>query len=423
MARGNHLCGSLQQPGLPRLGGRRRHGDDGIERDHFFYLQPRASPAVIAVALLALDIALSRFTLARPHVLAWPLLAGWTVLLMTAEEGRPPKLRWTLLLVIWTNLHASFPLALPVAAAIGLDTSIKTRWKHLREWLVFGTASIVAASLNANGLAGILQPLKISSLSILPIIGEWKATTLENSKTFFVLFLCGLAALLRARIRFPAGRLSLLIVMLALAFAHIRHQSSFAILAACIIPTLWASRVSGEKVPRWTIAGALPLVIFRALMPLHPPLNSANPWPMIAAIPEQLRSEPVFNEYTFGGPLIRSGIKPYIDGRAEMYGDEFVQNYHQITDGDAGAFEATVEQYGIEWVMLPWDEKQLIGVLRKSGAWCRIYSDRLGLIAVKRASPNAGLCLAPTRAKVAAIGRGTGQVFGLGARRRRHRSN
>jgi hypothetical protein len=359
----------------------------------FFYLKPRVSPVVMALAFPALDLVISRFALARPHVLAWPLLAAWTVILSrSAENGRPPKLWWVLLLTIWTNLHASFPLALPVAAAIGLDACIKSQWKLFREWIIFGLASILAMSLNANGIAGVIQPFKISGLSILPIIGEWHASTTDNSKLFFAIFLSGVGALLWARPRIPVGRLLLLLVMLGLAFAHVRHQASFAIVAICIIPTLWKSEPLQGKLPYWALVGALPFLIGRALVPLTPPVSSANPWPMIHVLPAELRSEPVFNEYTFGGPLILSGIKVYIDGRAEMYGDDFVTGYSRMMTDDFGAFERTVKKYAIAWTIIPWSEKYLARELIKSADWCPIYKDQLGMIAVRKSGASGRLC-------------------------------
>jgi hypothetical protein len=126
-------------------------------------------------------------------------------------------------------------------------------------------------------------------------------------------------------------------------------------------------------------------------------VNSGNPWRIIAAIPERLKSQRVFNEYSFGGPLILSGIKVYIDGRAEMYGDAFVTNYSQMTKNDFGAFERTVRRYNIQWVMLPLSEKYLVREIRKSGIWCEIYRDQLGMIAVKKVGLSGDLCSRPTR--------------------------
>ena len=39
-------------------------------------------------------------------------------------------------------------------------------------------------------------------------------------------------------------------------------------------------------------------------------------------------SGPVFNDYDFGGYLIFSGIPTYIDGRAELYGQDFFSDYY-----------------------------------------------------------------------------------------------
>ena len=100
-------------------------------------------------------------------------------------------------------------------------------------------------------------------------------------------------------------------------------------------------------------------------------------------MPPSLRTQPVFNEYTFGGPLILAGIKPYIDGRAEIYGDAFVADYANIIDGDMAAYDRAVERYGIRWAMLPRTSNALIRELETSGQWRRIYADRIGVIEVK----------------------------------------
>ena len=294
----------------------------------FFYLQRRVSVVVASASLLMLEIVLAPFVLARPHLLAWPLLAGWTiVLLRAAEKGRPPSLWWTLLLVVWTNAHASFPLALPIAGAIGLDSVIEARWTNFRQWLVFGIVSALALMLNANGLAGLLQPFRTASLTMLPLIGEWHpSSTAQHAR-----ILRRPAAWHRwnavdghsradrpapapagpARPRLPArappGDL------------HHRRRPRR--------PALARIRPSAAKVPKWLLLGCVPMLAYALLAPMKPPEGRANPRSLIAAVPAGLRSQPVFNEYSFGGPLILAGIKPYIDGRAEIYGDDFVENY------------------------------------------------------------------------------------------------
>ena len=246
--------------------------------------------------------------------------------------------------------------------------------------------------LNANGIGGLLQPFRISSLSMLGQIGEWHSSSPKNSPIFFAVLLLGLGALNWSGIRIPIGRLALLLALIAMAIAHVRHQALFVLVAACVIPPLLQTKPSNSRVPKWFLAAALPLLAFRAFVPMTPPETAGNPWHLLRAIPPQLRAQPVFNEYSFGGPLILAGIKPYIDGRAELYGDSYVDDYIHMTEGDFSAFQRAVARFNIQWVILPWDEKYLLRNLAASGDWCEIYADKLGMIAVRKASLRSCSC-------------------------------
>jgi hypothetical protein len=358
----------------------------------FFHLQKSVPPIVIAAILAMLDLVLAPFVLARPHVLAWPLIVGWTILLVkAAETGRPPPLWSALILVVWTNLHASFPLAILIGAGLGLDALIKSKWSTAREWMVFAGVCLVALMFNANGIAGLLQPFRTSGLAMLPLIGEWHPSSFHATPFFFAGLLIGAGALLWARISVPIGQGLLLVAMLAMAFAHVRHQSSFIIVAACVLPALSrASEPVQSEVPKWLLLGALPLLAFRALSPLVFPENEANPSRLLAAVPAELRSQSLFNSYIFGGPLILAGISPYIDGRAEIYGDAFVADYVHIANGDMRAFNRAVQRYDIRWAMVAKSNEKLIDAIESSGSWKRIYSDDVGVIDVRTGtSPDA----------------------------------
>jgi hypothetical protein len=218
---------------------------------------------------------------------------------------------------------------------------------------------------------------------MLPFIGEWHASSPNATPCFYAVLLLGLAVLLWRGIRVPIGRLALLLVLLGLAFAHVRHQSAFIIVAALVIPPLLHTRATTADVPKWLLLGAVPMLAYACLSGFSPPESAANPRSLIAAVPPSLRMQPVFNEYTFGGPLILAGIRPYIDGRAEIYGDAFVADYAAIIDGDMDAFDRAVQRYGIRWAMLPRSSKRLIAGLESSGEWRRIYADRIGVIEVR----------------------------------------
>jgi hypothetical protein len=350
----------------------------------FFYLRRGASPIAIAAALLTMDFVLIPFTLARPHVLVWPLLAAWTILLVRAdEEGRAPPLWGALIPLLWTNLHGSFPVAAPIGAAIAFDALQKTRWSNWRQWALFALASAVGMLLNANGLRGLLRPFEMENLAILPLVQEWQPSTIQWMPQFYAALGIGLFAMLYRGVRVPIGRLLLLLALAALAFSQVRHQSWFVIVAACVVPPLMASPPARDRAPAWLALAAIPLLIARALWPITPTENAANPRHLIAAVPASLRDRPMINGYTFGGPMILAGMRPYIDGRADMYGDAFVLDYSRIIDGDMGRFDAAVARYGIRWTMLP-TGSALNQALDRSRQWKRIYADRVGAIHVRR---------------------------------------
>jgi hypothetical protein len=340
--------------------------------------------------IVAMDFVLVPMLLARPHLLTWPLLASWTLLMLRArEQDRAPPLYAALLMTLWANLHGGFVFGLAIAAAFGLEALVDSpdKGRAFRQWLVFGIACAVACMINGNGLEGVLHPLRFTHLQMLPLIDEWKPSTPVRTPFSFAVLAITLALIVWKRPRLPWMRWLLLGAMLSLALFQVRHQATLAILAAMILPQgFGAERRSADR-PSGRIAAiaAVLLVALRATMPLQPADNQANPWRLIAAVPPQLRSQPVLNGYSMGGPLILSGIRPYVDGRGDMYGDELVVGYAKIVHGDAALFAEAVQRWKIRWVMLPNDSK-LIPVVQRTPGWRLVARDNVGVI-YERTSP------------------------------------
>ena len=357
----------------------------GLHAILFLHLRRSLGPFGIAVTFVLMDVMLGAFMLARPHVLVWPILAGWTVMLLRAvEAGRAPPLWGALIMVVWTNLHGSFPLGIIIAGGFAIDAMLASRWKLLAQWSAFLVASVLCALLNANGLPGLLQPFHIAGLEMLPRIQEWQPSTPAITPQFYVALLSGLGLLLWSGVKVPLGRLLLLLGMLGLAFSQLRHQSWFAIVAASALPPLFGG-CALDKHRVWPVMlMAISFLALRLLIPLTPVESPANPNQLLGAVPKDLRSKPVLNGYTFGGPLILAGIKPYIDGRAEIYGDAFFTDYTKIIDGDLASFNRAVRRYGIQWTILPRSNGKLIHELDASSEWQRIAFSEAGVIHVRR---------------------------------------
>lgn len=366
----------------------------------FLYLAPRAGPIALFLAMLGLSVALAAFILARPHVLVWPLLAGWTITLLKAvESGRRPPAWLALLMVLWANLHGSFLLGFLIYGFLALEALMAAGWPRrlLAGWAAVGIASVAATLLNANGLAGLIHPLTITSMETLPLIEEWRPTSVDRTPFFFGPLALAAAALAITRPRLPPARGALLVILLAMALLQLRHQTWLAIAAVLLLVPHLSSPAAGappmfdgsRRRRTWiasALAAAAAVIAVRLAAPLQPTENEANPAGLLAAIPAELKRAPVLNGYTFGGPLILHGYRPYIDGRADMYGDEFVRDWRRIVDGDTRRFEAAVARYGLEWTMLP-RGTELIRFLDRSPEWRRIHADRIGVIHVRREPP------------------------------------
>ena len=356
----------------------------GLQVIVFSHIRRSVGPIGIALTIAAMDAVLGAFLLARPHLLVWPIMAAWTaILLRAAESGKTPPWWSPLLLIAWTNIHASFPLAIVIAGAIALDALIAAKWRTLPQWTMFLAICILALLLNANGIRGVLQPFHITELNMLPMIKEWQPSSPGLTPQFYGTLLLIVGLLLWRGIKLPIGQLLLLLFLLALAFKQLRHQEWLAIVAAVVLPAHFYSEGWPKPGVKPFLLLAAAAIAVRMVVPIAPSETDADPTRLIAAVPPQLRSQPVLNGYSFGGPLILAGIRPYIDGRAEMYGDAFFADYVEITDGNLAAFNRAVKRYDIRWTMLPLTQKDLIDRIEASGEWRRIYSDNVGVIDVR----------------------------------------
>jgi hypothetical protein len=220
---------------------------------------------------------------------------------------------------------------------------------------------------------------------MLPLIDEWKPSNPAVTPFFFAMLAAALVLVLLKRPKLPPVRWLLLAGLLVLALLQVRHQAVLAIVAAIVLPTGCTKSTTVEHRTAALLAaaaGAL-FVAIRAAMPVALPYTEPNPWKLIAHVPPPLRSEPVLNGYAMGGPLILSGIRPYVDGRGDMYGDELVVGYKRITEGDAAALRQAVERWNIRWAILPNRYAKLIALLDRSPEWRRIYKDEVGAIYVR----------------------------------------
>jgi hypothetical protein len=347
----------------------------------------RALPFRYALLALAFIVAvLAPFMLARPHVLTWPIFVLWLLALLRARDGhRAPRLGWAAMMVVWANLHASYLIGIGIAALFALEALIEEKDKRavVAGWVPFGLLSILLAAVTPHGIQGFLYPLQVSGMKSLPLIQEWRSSNLSDDLLFFVALvaIAGLAVM-KFRNLSPV-RLLLIAGLAGMAVLHSRHQPLFLMIAALLLARTMAASAQPPRLMTPLAVGLVAVSLVRLAVPLERSDSATYPASAIAHLPAELRSEPVFNSYGFGGPLILNGIRPYIDGRADMYGDEFTADHNAIVMGDKRRFNRAVDRFGVRWTILQ-QGSPLIAVLDRDPQWRRIYADRWAVVHRRR---------------------------------------
>jgi hypothetical protein len=81
----------------------------------------------------------------------------------------------------------------------------------------------------------------------------------------------------------------------------------------------------------------------------------------------------IYNHYEWGGYLIWRRIPVFIDGRTELYGDEFFLSYLQAFEARHD-WQEPLEEYDVETIIMP-QNSALATVLTVSTDWDEVYVD------------------------------------------------
>lgn len=339
-----------------------------LARELLKVLDPVPALAVLAIALANI----SDVAHARPQFLTYPIIVFWIGDLLEARRhDRAP--RWILLplMVLWANLHGGFILGLALLGPFALEAMIAAgpKWRRaLMDWALFSVGALIVTLINPSGLEGLIFPFKLMGMPALSFISEWSSSTFERLGTFEVTLLAVLFFCLFRGVRLPFIRLALLLGILHMAFEHRRFAVMFAINAALLlaepIAAALGSRTKGGQpasVKLYTAATALLslFVVGLASLRLASPVVIADdfrtPVSALASVPEPQLRQPVFNDYDFGGYLIFKGVRPFIDGRADMYGDAFMHEYFGLAEKTSAEINEALAGRGVTWAIVHTD--------------------------------------------------------------------
>ena len=186
--------------------------------------------------------------LARPHMLALPIAAAWCAGLLAARDnGRAPPLALALLMIAWSNMHGGFVFGLALIGPFALEALAaaprQARLATAGAWALFGLAALLAALLNPYGVEALVFPFRLMSVENLSRISEWRAQDFSHVGPMEIALLALIGFALTRPLAAPQIRAALLILLIAMALEHARHQLLLGILAPMLLARPVASAI------------------------------------------------------------------------------------------------------------------------------------------------------------------------------------
>jgi hypothetical protein len=355
---------------------------------------------VFVAAALALTVP---HLLARPHVLALPLMVAWVGGLIAAADRRDAPSFWLLpLMLSWANLHGGFVLGLALLAAFALEAvwsaEPSARQSVLLRWTLFGVAAFAASCVTPYGWNALLASQKILNLgAALPLIREWAAADFSSLGAFEIGILLTFGLALNRGVKLPSLRIVMLLVLLHMALSHGRNVEILVLLAPLILAKPLSKQIGGAEPEGELRASAFPAAVLAGLTAcmlagtlayasVHrfAPYSGNSPVAAVAELKKRNFSR-VFNDYDFGGYLIATGVAPFIDGRTELYGEKFFVDHNNA----CGLVEPEnlfrlLRDYDIEATLMR-TQSAATKLLDHMDGWQKLYSDDIATIHVRKA--------------------------------------
>jgi hypothetical protein len=386
----------------------------------FVYHSGEGGSYLRAFAIVLAAVTSAVYWSARPQIVSMLLAAVFGYVLHLYRRRGVNRL-WLLplLMLSWVNLHGGFAIGFILLAVTLAGESIKflfarrvDGWKPVA-WLgVAGLACAVAVLVNPYGPQMLLYPFKTVSIGVLQnYIQEWQSPNFHarEAQVFIAMWLITFGAVGLSHRRLDVTDFLLFAAFSALALLAGRNIAVFAVVAAPILMRHADSAVAElqERFPKLRIAEAtmpsprrlvalnwvlLITVAAAALLKTASPLNPATTLEAVARVSpvgaaNYLKQNPtpgqMFNSYNFGGYLVWAAPdKPvYVDGRTDLYDDEFLNEYLKTYLAEPG-WDKTLAEHNIGVVVVETDSP-LARELRQTPGWAVQYSDSLAVVIVK----------------------------------------
>jgi hypothetical protein len=349
----------------------------------------------------------------RPQILSF-LIIAWLDRWLADQHKNGVRQKWILIPVfaLWANLHGGWiwGMLLLLAHISGgfvtllLTTDVNKKSTLRKETLTLLAWSILASlavGLNPNGLA--IWGLPFQQVDVSMQIQEWLSPDfhrLDFQPLLWMIFLLLLTGQF-ARKPVPWSGLFKVIGFAYLTFVAQRNIALFAIVAAPLLAE-WThaalQALSNDKVgaqpralqTRITAAANVLIIVLLSsaslgylLLKSQPSLVD-KPYPVdaIAWIKKEQPAGRLFNSYNWGGYLLWNlpEYPIFIDGRADLYGEEILTQWHQMAQGTEQGLDL-LERWEVRLVLLE-PYRPLVNILEQRG-WQVGYRDAVAVVLTK----------------------------------------
>lgn len=357
------------------------------------------------------------------------LLATAVVWLLWRYLGDPRR-RWLmglpLITLAWANLHAGWLLVFLLGGAVLVGETVDRLLRRSPEgqplsWVALrdlGLALLISAavlSLNPNGVDLYRYPFATLGITALSrYVVEWYPASLNN---LFGQLLAGfvvvavIPVLIVGRHRLRTGDALILLGLTVMAFQAIRFllivgPIGGAIAAVVLSPILSDTMLGRRLSPilarlsrpgtgrlgrlNWILIGTMLVIgVGVSLVRVTPAAAEREialrfPAGAVAWMDANTPGQRIFNRYEWGGYIgqHRPGEPIFMDGRADVYGDDLLGMYVALI-GVRDDPEAILDRYGIDHAVLPPDW-ELAAWFDASPFWRRAYADPIAVVWVRR---------------------------------------
>jgi hypothetical protein len=343
-----------------------------------------------------------------------------------AREGKERGVLFLVpLMVLWVNMHAGFALGIALialtVAGLALNEWLAREgaerqfvWPRVCRLCLVLLLCLAVVALNPNGLRIYSYPFEtLTSQAMMKYIQEWFSPDFHELMFLptALLIFGTLAAMALSEKRPRPGQVLLLAATGYAALRSGRNIPFFAMVAMPLLAEQGWNWTTSLRVGQWLRvtekreegAGArLKLALNLTLLFVMPltlcvmrvkQVTSGResderknfPVGAVEFIREHEIPQPIYNEYGWGGYLV-SNLYPqyrvYIDGRADVYGDAFIEEFLKTHDGEGG-WRESLERRGVRSVIVG-PNVALASLLRQDAAWEKVFEDQKSVVFIRR---------------------------------------